>query len=324
MRNWAIVGENRFSAIRHHLLVVPRIGPIKNGQILDQVNWPINAEFSLENETTTVSKYTYGIEESITSTITMKLSQEILTKIGASADLSLAALKIGLTAELESKFGAELTTSLQESLTTTRTFELEKTEREKKNFKAKVPDRSEKQQLRTVITYLKLKQIFWDVYLYQTDYLQLEYKSEWYWWYIRKTIQESNVPIKKPLFRLSYFDPLPTPSYEFDSYTPDVANDAEVEIQTPLSPCPPAMLKIENSMEDLAVRAFPVNKKERSAAKKPAAKKAAPKKAAAKKPAAKKAAPKKAAAKKSAAKKAAPKKAAAKKPAAKKAAPKKK
>ncbi len=58
-------------------------------------------------------------------------------------------------------------------------------------------------------------------------------------------------------------------------------------------------------------------------AEEPAAKKAAPKKAAAKKPAAKKAAPKKAAAKKPAAKKAAPKKAAAKKPAAKKAAPKK-
>ena len=61
----------------------------------------------------------------------------------------------------------------------------------------------------------------------------------------------------------------------------------------------------------------------KAAPKKPAAKKAAPKKAAAKKPAAKKAAPKKAAAKKPAVKKAAPKKAAAKKAAPKKAAAKK-
>ena len=85
-------------------------------------------------------------------------------------------------------------------------------------------------------------------------------------------------------------------------------------------------LFIKEEMRTMATAKKSAAKKaapKKAAAKKTTAKKAAPKKAAAKKTSAKKAAPKKAAAKKTTAKKAAPKKAAAKKTTAKKAAPKK-
>jgi cysteine synthase A len=85
-------------------------------------------------------------------------------------------------------------------------------------------------------------------------------------------------------------------------------------------------LFIKEEMRTMATAKKSAAKKaapKKAAAKKTTAKKAAPKKAAAKKTTAKKAAPKKAAAKKTTAKKAAPKKAAAKKTSAKKAAPKK-
>ena len=80
----------------------------------------------------------------------------------------------------------------------------------------------------------------------------------------------------------------------------------------------PAAKKAAPKRKPAAKKAAP----KKAAAKKPAAKKVAPKKAAAKKPAAKKAAPKKAAPKKAAAKKPVARKTAAKKPAVKKAAPK--
>jgi hypothetical protein len=263
MRGWAQIDGNKYAAIRHHLLVVQRHGGnAKNGPIHKPVEWPVNTEYHMEEKITKVTKYTLGIEESITSTVTTKLSQEVLSKIGLSAGLDITNLGARLSTEVQSKIGAELVESLQSGLSTTKTYEVEtKTEQtESLDIKVAPPDGSKG--TRDVFIYFKLNQLFWDVYLYQTDYLQLEYKRRWYWTDVRKTILSDQISVKKPLFSIAYFEPVPAFSFRYDNYVPEIDDGNVVQSLALMSTCPTTKLQPDKSMEELAQSAFPVSRAE--------------------------------------------------------------
>jgi len=85
----------------------------------------INTEFTMEEKITNVTKYTLSIQESITSAVTTKLTQEVVAKIGLSTGLDMTNLWAKLNTEVQSKTGTELIDSLQTALSTTKTYEVE-------------------------------------------------------------------------------------------------------------------------------------------------------------------------------------------------------
>lgn len=263
MRGWAQIDENKYAAIRHHLLVVSRQdGKAKNGPIYRPVEWPVNTAYHLEEKITKVTKYTLGIQESITSTVTTKLSQEVLAKIGLSTGLDITNLGAKLSAEVQSKIGAELVESLQSGLSTTKTYEVETKTEQTESIDIKVAPADGSKGTRDVFIYFKLNQLFWDVYLYRTDYLQLEYKRRWYWTDVRKTILSEQIVVKKPLFSVSYFEPVPAFSFRYDNYEPEVNDGNVIQSLALTSTCPNAKLQPDKSMEELARSAFPVSRAE--------------------------------------------------------------
>lgn len=271
-RGWAQIGENKYAAIRHHLLVVEsRDGRAKNGPVHKPVEWLVNTEYNMEEKITKVTKYTLSIQESITSTVTTKLSQEVLTKMGLSAGLDITNLGPTLTSEVQSKLGSELVESLQNGLSTTKTYEVETKTEQTESVKLKVSAPDGSNGTRLVFIYFKLNQLFWDVYLYRTDYLQLEYK-EWSllklrWNDVRKTILSEEVPVKRPLFKIAYYEPVPAFSFRYDHYEPEVSDGNIVQSLALASRCPNANLQVDKSMEELARSAFPVSKAEKRQAK---------------------------------------------------------
>ncbi|MFL6260032.1 MAG: hypothetical protein ACJ76Y_09995 [Thermoanaerobaculia bacterium] len=282
------------------------------------VEWPIDAELEIEDKITSVTKYTYTIQESITSIVASKLSQEVLSKIGSNLGVGVDKLEATISSEVQAKIGTELTESLQNSLSGTSTYSVETTTESGRKLKIKVSAQNGKPSTRLLYIYFKLRQFYWDIYLYRTDYLRLEYRKNLFWPDVRETIVKGEKLIQAPLFRVIYYEPVEDFSFKFDNYTPEVEDGDAVVTVALASKCPTRDLKPRSTMEALAKLAFPVSRPEKQAkkqdqiARRPQTyerglgglyRSAAPKKASPKRPAAKKMAAKKTAAKKAAAKK---------------------
>jgi hypothetical protein len=131
----------------------------------------------------------------------------------------------------------------------------------------KVPAATRGPATRKVFCYVKMRRLFWDVYLYRVDVLRLEYRKKLLWKDIRNTMTSCEVEMKVPLFRLYYFQPEPALSYAFDRYVPD---DEEFEGVTtePLDTIPKRWpLPETQPLSALARTAFPVSRDEKRAAK---------------------------------------------------------
>ena len=264
MRGWAEIDSNKYAAIRHHLLIVPNNGgKAKNGPIYRQMDWPIKTKYQLQDKIAKITKYTYGIQESITSTVTTKLSHEVLTTIGLSTGLDVTTLGAKLSTELQTKIGMELVESLQSGLTATRTYEVSTAAEKTKSIEIEVAAADGSTGVRPVFIYFKLRPLFWDVYLYRTDYLQLEFRPRWIWPDVRETIISKEVLIKQPLFRIAYYEPEEEFSFKYDQYEPEVTDADIVQSLALTSAFPNAKPKPTTTLEKLARLAFPVSKKEK-------------------------------------------------------------
>jgi hypothetical protein len=265
---WAKTGLNQYAAIRHHLLVVPQNGGIKDGPIHRQMDWPVKAEFRMVDIIKDITRYTYTLQESITSSVTSKLSQELLTKINSSATLGVNKLDATLNFEVQAKIGSELVQALQRGLSTVSTYSVETERQKEEGLKFEVPESDGSKGTRPVFIYFKLRERFWDVYLYRTDYLQLEYKPNWVWPDVRKTIIRESVLLQQPLFRLRFYEPFPDFSFAFDQYQPEVENGDSASSVQVTAACPPVALPAVSTLEQLAKVAFPVSREEKDKAKK--------------------------------------------------------
>lgn len=314
---WADLGNNKFAALRHLILVVEQNTVVKNGPLSDQVEWPVNSEYIHQHRKKNIIKYTAGINESISAAVTRKLSTEVIAKVNAGLNTG-KILSATLASELQTKVNSELTESLNQGLTFTKTFETQEETEITETLKFTVPKATDNHATRKVNIYNKVKETRWDIYLHSSEYLQLEYQKRWYWKDVRNTIQADSAFLKQPLFSIVFYEPVPSPSYCFDDYQPEVAAVSEITTQALNTACPSRTAPALESLENLARLAFPVSKKERKNAVKRAspagldnthsAYKTLPRKKAAKKAAPKKKVAKKAAPKKMMRRKASPKK----------------
>lgn len=341
-RGWINTREDIYTTERHYILIVDRAtSTFRNGGIQKKVEVVPGGTYTLSTKLSMSKKYTMGIDETITSSVSNKLSSEIRQLSGGSVGAGATGISANLKSELEAKLGAELSTSFTESLRINRNLEFQVMKEMGESFTTPIP--VAKSDVRQYLTlYLNLKEHIWDVYLYKTEIIELRYEKNWIWPDVRDTIRYEEIALKMPLFSITFYEPQETLSQTLQDYTPEIESENSFIINPLTSTYPSIKVDTVPSLEELARLAFPVTRKERSesltygkksspikpankgkigmkkqAAPKKAAKKAAPKKAAKKaapKKAAKKAAPKKAwkkaAAPKRAAKKAAPKKAA--------------
>lgn len=272
---WTMLGNDKYAGLRHVLLIIEQNPIIKNGPLVDQVEWPINSEYSHQHRKTNIIKYTAGINESITSAITQQLSTEVISNVksGLSAGKVLSAT---LSTELTEKVNTQLTETLIRALSVTKTFETQEENEITQTLKFTVPKKNKNEHTRKVSIYNKVKEIRWDVYLYRSDYLQLEYHKKWFWKDVRKTIQTDSAILKIPLFSIIFYEPIPSPSYVFDEFEPEVPTASEIITQQLLKPCPTKSLPELLTLEQLAKLSFPVTKVEKKEANKRIAVKKSP------------------------------------------------
>jgi len=265
MSGWAHLGESSYAALRNHLLVVVRQdSKTVSGPVHYKVDLPLGAKSLHSNKKLQLMKYTVGLQQTIQSTITSKLTSEVLSKTGASVDTMEVSAK--LNSEIQARVGQELIESLQSGLSTTRTYEIESSQEDERDVEFVVLDPNGQKQIRPVFAHLELRQIFWDVYLYQADFLQLEYRKRWYWSDVRKTIIQGKVTLCQPLFTIRFYEPQEELSFKFDEYTPDVNEPDLIQSLALNSTCPKAVPRPLVSLEDLARIAFPVSKQEQKEA----------------------------------------------------------
>jgi hypothetical protein len=314
---WAIAGTNRYSAIRHSLIVVPEEGAVRlNGPSMFERDLPVGLELTRVTKNATVIRSTLGVQQAITTTVASKLTTEVLAKISSGTELSVTGLKQSLSSELGGKLGTELSNSLQKSLTLTETYSVELLSEEVDTVKLTVPDARTRPATRKVFGYLKYRRHWWNVFLHSSEILVFDYSRPTLWFDSRKIVQRQTVQAGRPLFRVSFYQPdSDALSYTFDSHGPEVMEPKAISVTSLEGTCPDWVFDKPIALEVLAAQAFPASREEKKASAvrkrkvpaRPSVKKAAAKKAAKKAPAKK-------AAKKAPARKAA-KKVAAKRPA---------
>ena len=299
---WAIAGANRYTAIRHRLIIVPEEGAMRlNGPSMFERDLPVGLELTRMMKNAAVIRRTLGVQQAITTTVASKLSSEVLAKIGSGTELSMAGLKQSLSSELSGKLGAELSASLQKSLTLTETYSVEVSSEEVDTVKLTVPDARTRPAVRKVFGYLKYRRHWWNVFLHSSEILVFDYSRPTLWFDSRRIVQRHAVRACRTMFRISFCQPdSDAMSYAFDSYAPEVMEPKVISVTSFEGTCPDWLFDEPVALEALAAQAFPASREEKKAAKKAPAKKASAKKASAKKAPAKKAPAKKAPAKKAA------------------------
>ena len=190
-----------------------------------------------------------------------------LAKVGSNSSIGLDKVEASLTSELQTKIGSELVQALQTGLSTTSTYSVQTTTEKSEALEFVVPPNDGSTGTRRLFIYFKLRQLFWDVYLIRTDYLELEYKQNWVWPDVRNTIVQREIPVRQPLFRIEYYEPYSDFSFAFDSYQPEVESGDAVTSMPLMSSSPSALLKPTHTMEQIAKLAFPVSRAEKKTAK---------------------------------------------------------
>ncbi|WP_205804675.1 hypothetical protein [Burkholderia sp. Ac-20365] len=303
---WAGLGGGRFGAVRFLFLVDRRVESKPYNGPAEESDLPAGSKHAVSIEQSWTLAHTDTVQDAITSTVTVNLSTTLLAKLGAKAEAGVPGLKAAVSAEIQSKFGAELAQSLASNLTTTRAYSLQALKKVTETIEFNVPPPADGSLTRKVFVYQKFTKHIWDIYLHSVDLIDLIYVAPALLKDGKRDIQsEVTVVARVPFARIEFFMPQSKSSWTFDTYTaevaePDLVTSGFLHAQYPEAPTLPPKIPLS----DFAREVFPKKKEKKEAARKAAA---------AKKPAAKKAAP----AKKFAAKKAAP----AKKTAAKKAAP---
>lgn len=329
--NWRKLGNQRYAAFRARLLFVRSKGTTS-------LFGPIESAYNVAPGDTITIKYSrarvISHTETITQAVRFTVTERVCDRLAAKVSAELSAKVPGFSAKLGSEFTAhqeyEVSTALEENLSTTRSHTLQETEEREHTISLTGQGESRQAELRR-----RYWPQLWDVYLYSFDYLELRHRISWFWKDVRETIRQTYSPvIGWPLLRLTFHQPQSDLDVCYQAVR-EIEDPTGVVVETLGSEMPRSRPSALEPLEELARLAFPVTGPEIRAAahhrrrprkaaprptkRKPARKKAAPKKKAAKKKAAKKkaakkrAAPRKKAAKKRPAKRKAVKRRAAKK-----------
>ncbi|MCE3242409.1 MAG: hypothetical protein K0Q83_2916 [Deltaproteobacteria bacterium] len=104
----------------------------------------------------------------------------------------------------------------------------------------------------------------WDLYLHSFEYLQLSYRSSWFWWQVRQTIRRTSSGLLGwPLASITYYEPQP----ELVACYDDVENELEapeaIIVEPLLAKMPSTSPPHKEDLESLAKIAFPTTYAER-------------------------------------------------------------
>jgi DNA-binding protein HU-beta len=263
---WRSLGNKTFSTVRFHILVRKnRDKKLVNGPLIKELKLPGGAEYQVAQKKVHIVKHSDTIQQSIQETVTTKLAQEVAQKIASEIGSNGVLASAKLASEVRTKSGLELTEAVQESLTVTRSYEIEDSKEITQSVTWKAGTDGNVRPSITLRFYLGLWRWNWDVYLYKVEYLRLRYEKNWVWPDVRKTISEVSAEPKLPLFRVSFYEPQDEFSMSEGSYVPDI-NDEGDEVR--IEPLPDHIQRTScptgASLESLARLAFPVTKQERT------------------------------------------------------------
>jgi hypothetical protein len=269
--NWQNLGDNTYSAVQADLVVIKRREQkVLTGPPIDIVNVPGGSEYTLQDKRATVVKHVDEIQDSIQETVSSKFSAEIVTKIASEVGATGVLPSAKLSSEVQGKAGTELREAVQNSLTRKRSFEIQDSQEITRSVTHKPSADGLPRAPLTLRFYLGLWPWRWEFYLYSVRYLRLRYARNWLWSKVRKTISESVVEPKLPLFCVRFYQPQDKYSFTDREYVPDVADEDdmhEVKLIGVDGRMPNVRWPSAPTLEDLARLAFPVTQEERTRAK---------------------------------------------------------
>lgn len=302
--NWKSLGDSRYAILRARVLIVQTNGSESRfGPIVHAVNVAPNDSVTFRSKRSRVISQTNTITEGIRFATTSRVCEKLASKVSAELGGKLAGFSGKLSTELLASSEYEITSTLENSLSTTASYAIQDTVEEEVVNTLTGSSEPRVAQLRR--RYWPRR---WDIYLHSYDYLELSYKKSWFWPDVRKTMKEtSSGTLGWSLGSIIFYEPQPGLDVCYN-VTDGLDNEDGILFEPTSTPMPRSAEPKSDTLEDLAKLAFPVTREERvRASRQP--KKAAPKKAA-RAPARPK---KRASAKKGAANKAMPRKASPKK-----------
>ena len=249
--NWTKDGSS-YVLVRSHLMIVqsPSLIP-KKGPILETISVPAGGEVTSDIKIKQSTKLTEEVARTLESTVATKINQELTTKIKSATSAKLSALESSFESELQARVGLELSESLRDGLTSMRRVEIETVLEDTTTVKFPVQERT------TVVKHMMLKGTDWDVYLVGAEAITLEWKRTWAWTLVRKTLETARDNTKRPLFRLTLYEPQTTPSFETEEYTPEINDTSWVDLQPLDGKVPRRKIPELVPLATLAKRAFP-------------------------------------------------------------------
>lgn len=263
MSGWQHLGNNRYRAVRAHILVdkyredFPKTGPLVHEQVL-----PAGSEFKIEQKQIIVRKNISTFSSSIHRALSTKVSAEVASKIGNELSFSMKGPAGKSGGEFSTRFGTEFTESLSGDLSSVKSFEIESTEEFVRSLVLKAPEQGAAEQTKYFF-YLPLWVWRWDLYLYKLEVVELTYRKNWLWQQIRESVNSTSHDVRVPLAQILFYEPLDAPSVVSGSYTPDVPDAGEVVIRPSLGVCPIANNHDAMTLEAFVPVAFPQTRVEK-------------------------------------------------------------
>ena len=104
----------------------------------------------------------------------------------------------------------------------------------------------------------------WDLYLHSFEYLQLSYRSSWFWWQVRQTIRRTSSGLLGwPLASITYYEPQPELVVCYDDVETELEAPEAIIVEPLLAKMPSTSPPHKEDLESLAKIAFPTTHAER-------------------------------------------------------------
>jgi hypothetical protein len=203
--NWQVVSKNRYRAMRSYIVILEyRDYNEKSGPPFDSVPLMKSGKLVFGGREVEVVTNTTTYSDTIQETFSNKISAEVTSKLAANPTS-------GLLPEIQSKISSEFTTSLSSQLSVTKSYQVQSTREFMSSISVEYPEDGQIERKITCYFYLPLWPVYWDIYLYKVESIELFYGR---FWSIRK-YRDMNAPLydypKTPLSRISFYEPQKTP-----------------------------------------------------------------------------------------------------------------
>jgi len=257
---WKRSPDRGYYAYRYHLLIEERRGSKQlAGPAIDTIEVASGVKYNFQIRKLVTIRFTDTIQESITTAVSNKLTHDVssktVTELGAGANL--VSSKFGN--EIQTRWGVELTASVQELLSNTKSYEIQNTEEITKSITIDSPDDSGDGQSRFIHIYPSLWPWHWDVYLYEMEFLSFKYQRKGFkfWRKVRTDIAGNRWFMGVPLFRVEFYEPRENINTRANSFTPEVENADEIKVTRFQGICPAPPPDRVSTFDEIAEIAFP-------------------------------------------------------------------